>query len=99
MKSYFLDRAVEWRLIADELRAHGAPEDDPALRVWREAAWCHVLLRAGREQAAFDCLRRLVRVVTGQPAPEQTSPVALFVRLRAAVSARYPAAFDQLAPC
>lgn len=99
MRAFFLDRAVEWRLIADELRAQGVPEDEPALRVWREAAWCHLLLEAGRERAALDCLRAAVCAVTGRSAPENASPATLFVRLRATVSARHPGAFGLLAHC
>ena len=99
MRSFFLDRAVEWRLIADELRAYGVPEGDPVLRVWRDAAWCHLLLEAGREQAALDCLRAVVNMVTGRAACSDVGPARLFALLRATVSARYPSAFGLLAHC
>lgn len=99
MRSFFLDRAVEWRLIADELREEGVPEHDPALRVWREAAWCHLLLNAGHEREALDCLRVAVSRVTGRPEPAHAGPATLFAHLHAAVSARYPSAFGLLAHC
>jgi hypothetical protein len=46
-RDYFLRAGVEWVRVADALRAAGAPEQDPALGVWREAAWCHLLFTAG----------------------------------------------------
>ena len=66
---YLLARAQDWRAAADALRAAGVREGDPALTVWREAAWCHVQIARGRYEAALFPVRRTVRAVT------KTSPV------------------------
>lgn len=101
----FLAVAAEWWAAADALRAAGVPAHDPALRVWREAAWCHVLLARGRHDALTVRLRAAVAAVTGMPPTPAASPTTaaegvaaaavLFGRLRAAVSARHPRAFPR----
>lgn len=102
---FFLALARDWRAAADALRAGGMPDDDPALRVWREAAWCHVLYGRGQYQAALASLRVVVRAVTGEspavipsPATEAAAVTAaadLFDLLQVTVSARYPRAFGR----
>jgi hypothetical protein len=104
---FFLALARDWRAAADVLRAAGVPDNDPALRVWREAAWCHVLLTRGQCPAALASLRDVVRAVTGESpgcitlpmteADAVTAAADLFDRLRAAVMARYPHAFGRTA--
>jgi hypothetical protein len=100
---YLLARAKEWRAAADALRPFVSP-DDPVLWVWREAAWCHLLLAAGRYAEALARLRAVYRDAAGAdprdavPRPEgETEALSaaadLFARLRAAVSARHPGAF------
>ena len=96
--SPFLALARDWRAAAEALRSAGAAEGDPALRVWREVVWCHVLFGRGRHHAALASLRAAVRAVTGEPPPVARPPVGaaeaasstaeLFDYLRAAVSAR-----------
>lgn len=103
---FFLALARDWRAAADALRAAGVP-DDPAVRVWREAAWCHVLFARGQHHAALASLRAVVRAVTGKsphvipsPAPEAAAVTAaadLFDLLHATVSARHPRAFGRTA--
>lgn len=84
---YFLMRAREWREVAGALRDAGVPDGHPLLTVWREAAWCHLLLERGLDPVAH--LRRVVARVTGRPPPEAAADAeALFARLRAAV--RFP---------
>src|SRR5262245_51062156 len=99
---FLLARAREWRVAADDLPARGVLEGDPALAVWREAAWCHLLLTRGLYGAAVARLRVVFRDVTGVSSPEPVSrprceadvlavAADLFTRLRAAVFNR-PAA-------
>jgi hypothetical protein len=58
MLPFFLERAREWRAVADALRARGVPDGDPALWVWREAAWCHLLFtRADTTSSWLDSKR------------------------------------------
>lgn len=101
--SYFFALAQEWWAAA-VLRVRGVPEGDPALGVWREAAWCHLLVARGHYAAVVMRLRAVVLDVTGvPPMVPATVPVAvdetvdaaadLFAPLRSAVSARYPTAF------
>ena len=99
---YFLALAQEWREIAAVLRAREVPEGDPALGVWREAAWCHLLAARGHHAAIGTRLQAIVREVTGKPpaipaaAPvdEAVSVAAdLVALLRAAVSVHHPTAF------
>lgn len=101
MNSFFLDRAREWRAVADALRAAGAPEDDPALWVWREAAWCHLLFTRGRHDLIVARLKEVLQSVSGMSAASasqggSTSTVTvaadLFEWLWAAVSVRHPSA-------
>jgi hypothetical protein len=105
---YFLALTRDWWAAADALRAVGVPDGDPALTVWREAAWCHVLFGRGLYHAALASLRAAVRRVTGVPLPDPSLPPAtetealsvaadLFGRLRAVVAARHPRAFTRLA--
>ena len=102
---FFLALARTWRTTADALRAVGLSEADPVLRVWREAAWCHVLYGRGQYRVALASLRAVVRAVTGE-SPDSMPPLAteveavtaaanLFERLHVAVSARYPHAFGR----
>jgi hypothetical protein len=103
MSSFFLDRAREWRAVADALRASGVPEGDPALSVWREAAWCHLLLLKGRHDLIVERLKAVFRHLSGAPTaptPRGVRPcellaaaVDLFEWLRAAVSVRHPDVF------
>src|SRR5438067_1145444 len=104
---FFLDRAREWWAVADTLRACGVPPDHPALGVWREAAWCHLLLVRGRYPAIVSCLRRVLREMTGSVAPAPSPLPAsaaealcaaadLFPRLRSTVASSYPIALSQL---
>jgi hypothetical protein len=97
---FFVRAAREWRAIADTLREAGIPADDPALGVWREAAWCHLLFRAGKCAAAVGRLRVVFRDVTGSspPAPhphcgDRTVALAaaaeLFVGMKKALNMRY----------
>lgn len=102
---FFLVYAREWWAIADVLRASGGRPDDPALGVWREAAWCHLLFAAGKYAASLVWLRAVARDVIG--APLESAPVPsgraaalseaadLFARMKFAVTARHPAAFGQ----
>ena len=102
---FFLALAREWWGVADALRARGAPPDDPALTVWREAAWCHLLFATGKYAPAVARLRVVVREATGiQPQPggqpaDQAEALGiaadLFTRMKAAVCARHPAAFGR----
>ena len=107
MLTFFLEHAREWWAVADALRARGVT-DDPALTVWREAAWCHLLFARGMHAAAVARLRGVLRDAGGSsPRHPSRSPTSeaealataaeLFVRLRAAVSARHPAAFGRSA--
>jgi hypothetical protein len=105
MLPFFLARAREWRVVADELRARGVREGDPLLTVWREAAWCDLLLTRGRYATAVNHLRGLLRDVTGAPTSVALAPTSeadvlavaadVFTGLRAFVTARYPAAFGR----
>lgn len=100
---FFLALARDWWEVADVLRANGTPPDDPALTVWREAAWCYVLFAAGKDTAALPRLRAVIHAVTGAPPDPNRQPTSqsealgvaadLFARLQEAVSARHPAAF------
>src|SRR4051812_43391578 len=95
---FFLEKAREWRAVADALRARGVSEDDPALTVWREAAWCHLLLMKGRHDLIVERLKVVFRDLSGAPTaptPRGIRPcellavaVDLFEWLRAAVSVR-----------
>jgi hypothetical protein len=98
MLPYFLGVARDWRDAADRLRARGVPEGHPALGVWREAAWCHLLFARGLRAAALARLRAVVRGVTGVCPPLDETAAELFARLRAAVSARFPDEFDPPSP-
>jgi hypothetical protein len=100
----FLALARDWQAAADTLRSCGVEECDPVLRVWREAAWCHLLFARGRYCAALASLRAVVGRVSGVapdpvPLPSESEPAAvsaaaeLFGRLRRAVLARHPRAF------
>ena len=103
MLPFFLSQASEWRAVADALRARGVPEADPALSVWREAAWCHLLLMKGRPDLIVERLKAVFRELSGAPTaptPRSARPcellaaaVDLFEWLRAAVSVRHPDAF------
>ncbi len=96
---FFVRAAREWRAIADALREAGTPADDPALGVWREAAWCHLLFHAGKWSAVVGRLRVVFRDVTGAnpPAPhphsaDRTVALAvaaeLFVGMKMALNGR-----------
>jgi hypothetical protein len=99
MLPFFLRQALDWWAAAESLRARGVPDWDPALTVWREAAWCHLLFAAGRHGAIIDRLRVVVREVTGvDPTEDLRAAGALFDKLRSAVSERYPGLFG-LPPC
>jgi hypothetical protein len=98
---FFLELACEWWAIADALRERGAPPEDPALRVWREAAWCHLLLKAGRYDAIMTRLWIVLRefdaeVLPGSgPRPTNEAEAVsvatdLFDNLLLAVFARHP---------
>jgi hypothetical protein len=109
MGTDFLAVAEDWRDAADALRTAGVPADDPALGVWREAAWVHLLL--SREQYPFVLTRLapVARVVTGLPlgppgkpttAAEAVSAAAdLFARMRTVVSARHSGVFARRHVC
>ena len=102
---FFLAHAREWWAVADTLRAIGVRPADPALSVWREAAWCHLLFAAGKHAAALERLRAVDRDVIGVPpeyAPVPSDQAAALAeaaerlaRMKAAVIARYSAAFAQ----
>lgn len=62
---YFLALAQEWWAAAAALRARGVDESDPALGVWREAAWCHLLVARGHFAAVVTRLRAVAREVAG----------------------------------
>ena len=77
-------------------------EGDPALGVWREAAWCHLLFTRGHYAAVVTRLGAVVLDVTGVsvtvpvPVDEAESVDAaadLFAQLRFTVSARHPMVF------
>src|SRR4051794_22357187 len=97
---FFLGQALEWWDVAERLRARGVPDWEPALGVWREAAWSHLLLNAGNYAEVIANLRGVVREVTGVAPPDTTLPehasqalsaaAELFDELRSAVSERYP---------
>lgn len=109
MLPFFLERAREWRAVADSLRAGGVPEHDPVLWVWREAAWCHLLLARGRHDLIVARLKAVFQLVSGAPtAPTPrglrtaeflASAVDMFEWLRAAASVRYPNVFGHPAAC
>jgi hypothetical protein len=102
---FFLEHARQWRAAADALRACGVPEGDPALTVWREAAYCHLLLIKGLHRAAVKRLREVLgavaneRLITAAPpgceADALSVAAELFALIRSAVSARHPAAFGR----
>lgn len=102
---FFLAHAREWWAVADALRAAGARPDAPALTVWREAAWCHLLFAAGKYAAALVRLRVVTGDVIGVPLESTQVPsdraaalseaADLFARMKAAVSVRHPAAFGR----
>ncbi len=105
MLPFFLEQAREWWAVADKLRARGV-SDEPALWVWREAAWCHLLLTKGLYGAAVTQLGKVFRDVAGvdpptpMPRPRCEADVLafandLFALLRSIVSARYPFAFGR----
>lgn len=102
--AFLLEHAVEWRAVADELRARGVEGGAPALAVWREAAWCHLLLNSGRHDVVVVRLRAVLRIVTGAtrpgPAPRPADGVDallfaadVFAQLRSVVSTQYPDVF------
>ena len=106
MPADFLDLAMEWRALADALWARGVAKDDPVLTVWREAAWCQVLLDQGLYPHLLTRLLPAVREVTGgpveraRPATEAEAVEAaheLFGRLKASLSSRYPEVFGRRA--
>ena len=82
----FLKLARDWRDAADRLRATGVPEGHPRLGVWREAAWCHLMVARGRPDAALSKLRAVVEEATGLPTPAG-GPAAPSVLLREAATA------------
>jgi hypothetical protein len=100
---FFLALARDWRAAAVTLLAAGVPDHDPALRVWREAAWCHVLFARDQYHPALASLRTVVQAVTGETpgfipplltrAEAMTMAADLFDRLRNTVSARHPHSF------
>jgi hypothetical protein len=105
-RDFFLRAGAEWLAVADALRAAGVPGGDPALGVWREAAWCHLLFADGNYPALVLPLRAVLANVLGVPAPDAPAAGAnraevlaaaadIFGRLRLAVSARYPLAFGR----
>jgi hypothetical protein len=102
--AFLLEYAMEWRSAADELRARGVEDGAPALGVWREAAWCHLLLKDGRHDVVIDRLRALLRQVVGADSavlgPRLVDGVEalvfaadVFDQLRSAISAQYPDVF------
>ena len=101
--TFFLDKAREWWSVSDALRSRGVPEHDPALWVWREAAWCHLLLMKGRHDLIVERLKAVFLNLSGAPTtptPRGARPceflaaaVDLFEWLRAAVSVRHPDVF------
>jgi hypothetical protein len=106
MSADFLALAMEWRALADGLRARGVPETDPALSVWREAAWCHTLVERGLHAHLLTRLLPLAHAVTGRPvepgrpateADAVAAAAELFGRLRAVVSTRHPGVFGRRA--
>jgi hypothetical protein len=62
-RDFFLRACVEWAHAADAVRDTSRDRDDPlrrvALALYREAAWCHLLLAAGRRDALLAHLRTL----------------------------------------
>jgi hypothetical protein len=72
---FFLAHARGWRAAADALRAAGVRQGGPALSVWREAAWCHLLSWAGKYASALTQPRVVCRDVTGASPP--AVPVAV----------------------
>jgi hypothetical protein len=100
MLPFFLERAREWRAVADALRARGVPEGDPALWVWREAAWCHLLHARSRHDLIVARLKAVFCELSGAstaPTPRGlraaellACAVDLFEWLRAAASVRHP---------
>ena len=101
---FFIERAREWWDIADALRAW-VPPHDPLLWVWREAAWCHLLLTASRYDAVVFRLLTVFWDLTGtmpdvSPRPtNQAETLAaaadLFLQLRDVVSARLAHVFGR----
>ena len=77
-ETYFLALAQEWWDTAAALRARGVPEGDPALGVWREAAWCHLLFTRGHHAAVVTRLRAVVLDVTGVPAAPAMAHTGLY---------------------
>lgn len=89
---YFLKVSREWWGMAQALRDSGVPEHDPVLTVWREAAWCHLLLSRGREDLVPKWLRAVAEKLTGEPVGRDQAPADLFGRMWAAVLSRHRSA-------
>jgi hypothetical protein len=105
-QDFFLRAGAEWLAVADALRAAGVPGGDPALGVWREAAWCHLLFADGNYPALVLRLRAVLAGVLGESAPDVPASLPdragalaaaadIFARLWLAVSARYPVVFGR----
>jgi hypothetical protein len=104
-RDFFVLTAIEWAAARAAHPHEGQLFFATARALYREAAWCHLLFRAGRHAAVLNRLRLVGREVFGirapdadlGPDPDAASTLALaadlFGRMRAAVAARFPAAF------
>ena len=108
----FLHAAIEWVAIRDAVRA-AYPNETSAFHAilcafYREAAWCHVLLRAHRYAPIVTRLKFLDAKFFGaesatrvrlRPNRIHTQEFAadVFARFRVEASERYPEAFARLA--
>jgi hypothetical protein len=111
---FFLRRAVEWAAIADAIRV-AYPTGTGSFHwtvtgLYREAAWCHLLVRAGRYGAAAARLQKIYGKLFGDRIPcaeptdsdgAEVSAVAteFFRRFRSAAVKRYAAAFGSCPFC
>jgi hypothetical protein len=104
----FLRAAVEWTAIANAIRvayptAVGSFHTT-VTGLYREAAWCHLLVRAGRESAAVAHLQAICGRMFGDRLAQRDGTGAVevatefFHRFGSAAGARYPAAFKAPPP-
>jgi hypothetical protein len=67
-----------------------------SLRIWWEAAWAHLLSRAGKNTFLLKHLRAVLARVTGAVTdlpPQPADAADLLAQLRLVVAERYPLAF------
>ncbi len=100
----FLRAGVEWAALARAIRraypAATGSFHETVLSLHREAAWCHLLVRAGRTGSVVARLQAVYGGMFGDRLPhtDGTEVLALanefFRRYRVAAAMRYPRVFD-----